>query len=102
MQFRPQFGELVRIGMEDFGSFSAEPVDECKRKVSQANYLILVLADRYGYVPPGYSQSMTHIEYNTAREHKITILPYFKEQTSPRWTNNAKTTNQDTDFGNLE
>ena len=67
------------IGMEYFGSFSNDPVEECKRKVSSADYVILVLARRYGFVPPGLDKSITEIEYDTARENEIPVLAYFQE-----------------------
>lgn len=68
------------VGMEHFGSFSAEPLDRCLERVRASDVLVLVLADRYGYVPDGSDVSMTESEYHEARRIKLPILPYFRQK----------------------
>ena len=68
------------IGMEHFGSFTAEPLEKCIEKVNAANALVLVIADRYGYLPEGSSISMTEAEYQEARRINLPIFAYFKSK----------------------
>lgn len=76
------------VGMEYFGSFAALPVDKCIEKVQAADGLVLVLAQRYGYIPDGYDKSMTEIEYRTAVDSGIPVLCYLREKSKApkkRW-----------------
>jgi hypothetical protein len=73
------------IGMEHFGSFSEEPLDHCLLKVRAANVFILVLAEKYGYVPDNFERSMTEHEYIEARRIGLTILPYEKKVDDSVW-----------------
>jgi hypothetical protein len=70
------------IGMEHWGSFNAAPLDQSLEMVRQSDVLLLVLADRYGFIPPGASESITELEYRAARAAQIPVLPYFRNDTA--------------------
>ena len=69
------------IGMEHWGSFNAAPLDQSLEMVGKSDVLLLALGDRYGFVPPGQSQSITELEYCAARTAQIPVLPYFRDET---------------------
>lgn len=59
--------------------FSAQPTDgleTSKREVRDADLMILVIANRYGYVDPASRKSITHHEFLEARRCEIPILPF--------------------------
>ena len=52
-------------------------------RVRVSDVLILILAHRYGYVPPGGSASVTELEFRAAREHGIPVLAFFVDEDVP-------------------
>lgn len=66
----------VCIAMEYFGSFSKPPLQKSLEHVGRAQLFVLVLADRYGFVPEGQSLSITELEYRQARRLNIPVLCY--------------------------
>lgn len=46
-------------------------------QVKQSDYVILILAHRYGTIPPNETRSITEIEFDTAEEAGIPVLPFF-------------------------
>jgi hypothetical protein len=61
---------------------SKETVDNCIDIVrKEADVLILIIKDRYGYVSPRTGRSITHMEYQTARDKGIPIFPFVYSET---------------------
>jgi CheY-like chemotaxis protein len=56
------------VRMEVFGARPAEATDACLQEISDSDALVGIYAHRYGYVPHGYSKSITEQEFNYARE----------------------------------
>ncbi|MDC0681545.1 DUF4062 domain-containing protein [Sorangium atrum] len=52
-------------------------------RVSSSDLLILVLAHRYGTVPPGEERSFVEAEYDEARKRNIPVLAFFIEPMHP-------------------
>jgi hypothetical protein len=73
---------LTYVGMEHFGSFAEEPLEQCRAKVRAANIVVLVLADRYGSAPPDSEVSFTEHEYREALNSKTAVLAYLKSLAS--------------------
>ena len=69
---------LTYVGMEHFGSFAAEPLSECRRKVGEADLVILVVGAHYGSKPPGSRLSFTEIEYREAKSLGKPVLAYLE------------------------
>ena len=70
---------LSYVGMEHFGSFSDEPITRCFEKVRASTVLVLVLGNRYGFVPDGRALSMTESEYQEAKRIRLSVLVYLKQ-----------------------
>src|SRR5687767_8202965 len=51
-------------------------VDASLRRVRASDVLILILAHRYGTVPPGADMSITEMEFREARTCEIPVLAY--------------------------
>ncbi|MEN8183650.1 MAG: DUF4062 domain-containing protein [Myxococcota bacterium] len=59
---------LVPVGMERFAASTLPTVQECGAQVRGCDWLIGILAYRYGWIPKGEDRSITEIEYDTAKE----------------------------------
>jgi|GEM_PF-3705597 len=53
-------------GMENYGTISKRPLDACLDDVEESEFYILLLGKRYGFIPDGYSLSITNLEYKKA------------------------------------
>ncbi len=52
--------------MENYGTISKPPLQQCLDDVRTSEFYILLLGNRYGYIPEGYSLSITNLEYKEA------------------------------------
>lgn len=75
---------LTYVGMEHFGSFASEPLEECINKVRASNVVILALGNRYGSKPEGKIMSFTEVEYREANRLKKPVLAYFASYPTDR------------------
>src|SRR5262245_50582745 len=60
--------------MEKYPAFDQRPKDKCLADVADCDYYVLILAHRYGFVPPAdnpQKKSITHLEY----KHAVTRKP---------------------------
>jgi len=57
---------LIPDGMEHWPATDATAFDFCLEKVDEADVFIGVYAHRYGWIPPGHTQSITELEYDRA------------------------------------
>ena len=53
-------------GMEYLGSYSDAPLERCLEKVRSADVVVLIISNRYGFVPDGEEKSITELEYREA------------------------------------
>jgi Domain of unknown function (DUF4062) len=72
--------EAIVRGMEHFGSRPGRPVDECLRVVGSCQVYIGIFAMRYGSIPDGYDQSMTHLAYDEAQRLELPSLIYMIDE----------------------
>src|ERR1039458_5886820 len=56
---------FLKVMMEDFEASGHPPLEVCLEKVSQADVLVVIVAHRYGWVPPG--QPAGREEHHLAR-----------------------------------
>ncbi len=76
--------ETVVRGMEYFGSKPGRPLAECLSAVASSKVYIGIFGMRYGFVPDGSAESITHLEYLEAQRRKIPTLVYLiDEQNQP-------------------
>ena len=64
-------------GMEFFQASNKSSWDVIKKKISECDYFILILAGKYGTVPAGDNISYTEREYFYANSINIPIIPFF-------------------------
>jgi Domain of unknown function (DUF4062) len=74
--------EAIARGMEYFGSKPGTPVAECLAVVRSCSIYIGVFAMRYGSIPDGFEESMTHLEYNEAQRSNLLSLIYLIDESS--------------------
>jgi len=78
------------LSMEGYVADDIEPAIECIDDVKDCNVYILILANRYGFIPPKNNPceiSVTEIEYDTAQaDPQKTILAFFADETDPQFT----------------
>ena len=60
-----------------------EPAEVSVTRVKQSDVLLLILAHRYGYIPPGADRSITELEYSAAREAGIPVLAFMVDERAP-------------------
>src|SRR5204863_8160790 len=77
------------LSMEGYVADDIEPAIECIEDVKDCDIYILILANRYGFIPPKNNPneiSVTEIEYNTAAaDPQKTILAFFADETDPQF-----------------
>ena len=52
-----QHFDLLPVRMETFGALPERSVDACLRRVAECDALVVVVAHRYGWVPPTRARS---------------------------------------------
>ena len=52
--------------MENYGTISKPPLQQCLDDVKASEFYLLLLGNRYGYIPEGYQLSITNLEYKEA------------------------------------
>jgi hypothetical protein len=76
--------ETIVRGMEDFGSKTGTPKDECLKAVKSCKVYIGIFAMRYGFIEEESGKSMTHLEYDEAQRLGLPTLIYLiDEQNQP-------------------
>jgi len=83
------------LSMEGYVADDIQPALECIEDVKDCDIYILILANRYGFIPPANNPqelSVTEIEYNTAQsDPQKTVLAFFADETDPQFTPDADT-----------
>ena len=69
------------IAMENYVAENITPVDRCVQDVKSCDIYILLLANRYGFIPEGAEISVTEMEYKAARETSKQILAFISDDT---------------------
>ena len=68
------------LAMEHYAAEDVLPVDKCLRDVAGTNVYLGIFAWRYGFIPNGYSRSITELEYRKAKEKKIPTLIFLTKE----------------------
>jgi len=71
------------VAMETYVAEPQRPLDKCLADVAACDLYVGVFAWRYGYVPPGYEQSITELEYRTAVEDGKDRLIFLLREDAP-------------------
>jgi len=77
------------LSMEGYVADDVAPAMECIEDVKDCDIYILILANRYGFIPPANNPqelSVTEIEYNTAQsDPQKTVLAFFADEKDPQF-----------------
>jgi Domain of unknown function (DUF4062) len=67
---KDRFGVVESFPESEWNSNSTteDIVNECRRRVFSADAAILILGPWGGWIPPGYTESITHFEFRWARQ----------------------------------
>jgi formylglycine-generating enzyme required for sulfatase activity len=68
------------VCMEDYVASPQQPVEKCLQDVRSCDAYVGIFALRYGFIPDGYEKSITHLEYETAKESGIPCLIFLLDQ----------------------
>jgi hypothetical protein len=71
------------VAMEYYTAEDARPLERCLQDVRDCDVYIGLFAWRYGHVPPGQTESITHLEYLTAIEEEKPRLLFLADPEAP-------------------
>ena len=70
------------IAMEDYVASDKRPLDKCLDDVRTSDAYVGIFAWRYGFIPDGFDKSITHLEYEAAKEAGIPCLIFLLDETA--------------------
>lgn len=73
--------KMLPAGMERFAASHQPAVDECLRHVRESELFVLIVAHRYGWMPPGSNRSITELEYDEAKRHGKPCFVFLVDET---------------------
>jgi hypothetical protein len=73
------------IAMEHYGAEPRPPIHKCLADVEESDIYIGIIGRRYGWVPPGYTQSITEQEYRQAVRSEKPILVFLLADSAAEW-----------------
>ncbi len=71
---------MYPVMMEHMAAADATAIEESLRIVNEADIYLGIFAYRYGYIPQGYTISITEMEYNRAAERGIPRLIFLMDE----------------------
>jgi hypothetical protein len=71
------------VAIENFGASTELPVEACREQIYVSDVMVLMVAFRYGAIPPGHSLSFTELEYTFAQQAGIPILVFLLDEDTP-------------------
>src|SRR5262245_39882224 len=74
---------MLPIMMEHLGANASDSVEVSFELVARADLYVLVVGQRYGFVPPGYTTSITELEFERAGQRGIPRLSFFMHENHP-------------------
>jgi hypothetical protein len=88
-EFREEVYKAVRrlghlsVAMDDWAASEVSPLEASLRAVRESDVVIVLVAWRYGYVPPGQDSSITELEVRTAQDAGIPCLVFLAGDDAP-------------------
>jgi hypothetical protein len=71
------------VEMEEYVAADERPLDRCLADVASCDVYVGIIAWRYGYVPPGQTNSITELEFREARRLKKPTLLFLLHEDAP-------------------
>jgi hypothetical protein len=74
-------GILRRLGfdtvrLDDFGTFHGPPLEGSQRAIATSDLFVLIVAHRYGFIPPDETRGLVELEYELALQLKKPVLAF--------------------------
>lgn len=82
------------IAMEDYVATDKRPLEKCLDDVRRCDVYVGIFALRYGFIPDGYDKSITHLEYEAAKNAGIPRLIFILDETA-NWPINFVSTGEE-------
>jgi hypothetical protein len=73
--------EYVRL--DDFGAFDSAQLESAYAAIAASDIFVLLLAHRYGYIPPDETKSILELEYEQATRLKKPVLAFVLRDDAP-------------------
>lgn len=80
------------VAMEHYGAEPRPPLDKCLADVEASDIYIGIVGRRYGWIPPGSTQSITEQEYRQAVRSRKPILAFVLDADVSDWPETAAET----------
>lgn len=74
------------VAMEHYGADPRPPLEKCLRDVEASDVYLGIFGRRYGWVPPGSTQSITEQEYRHAVRSNKEILLFLLDEDAKGWS----------------
>jgi hypothetical protein len=71
------------IAMENYVASDRRPLDKCLQDVRGSDAYVGIFAWRYGFIPDRYDKSITHLEYEAAKQARIPRLIFLLDENAP-------------------
>jgi hypothetical protein len=68
------------VRMEDFFATYHPPIKECLDRLAECDAVVLLLGSRYGSLDPERGLSVTEVEYRTAQDLGLPVIPFLKRK----------------------
>jgi len=88
-EYRERVQQVLRslghedISMENYVASEDRPLDKCRSDVANSDLYLGIVAWRYGYIPVGFSQSITELEYLQAIASGKDCLIFLVDEKAP-------------------
>src|SRR5215208_950952 len=67
---------------ESYKAHEGDLRESCIQDVADCQLYIAILGLRYGFIPPGETRSITHLEYDAAAASKVPRLVFIKDESA--------------------
>jgi hypothetical protein len=78
-----RLSRIKTIAMEHYTAAPSTPLEHCRKDVRESDIYIGIFAWRYGFLPEGETKSITHLEYEAAREAGIPCFVFLRDGEPP-------------------
>ncbi len=82
------------VAMEYYVASPTTPVEKCLKDVAGCDFYVGIFAWRYGFIPGGYEQSITELEYREAEKRSIPRLVFLLDEKAS-WDEEKRDKDQD-------
>ena len=67
------------VEMTELSAHGKDPKTVSLRELASVDYVVLIVAWRYGFIPKGQTRSITELEYDEARQRGLPVFVYLAD-----------------------